>query len=136
MMRGTIIVVVTFYSIIFLKRRLYRHETTGIVIIILGITIVGLASVLYQAETAQDPVFGIILIFIGECFSGGMFVTEEIFLKNVKVDPLQAVGIEGLAGFTIYLICLPILNVIPCHDDRFCHDGYVENTIFAFHQMG
>ncbi|CAG9320696.1 unnamed protein product [Blepharisma stoltei] len=136
MIRGFIIVIVAIYSMIFLKRRLFRHETTGVIMITLGIAITGLASVLYKASTAQDPVLGIIILIVGEALSGGMYVSEELFLKNVKVDPLHAVGIEGLFGFSLYLIILPILYAIPCDDSKMCHDGKVEDFVKAFEQIG
>ncbi|CAG9320695.1 unnamed protein product [Blepharisma stoltei] len=136
MIRGFIIVIVCIYSIIFLKRRLFRHETTGVIMITLGIAITGIASIVNKANTAEDPVLGVIVLFIGELLLGGMYVSEELLLKNVNVDPLQAVGIEGLCGSCMYLLILPILYAIPCNEPKMCDDGRVEDSIQALKQIG
>src|SRR5689334_2688889 len=108
MIRGFILVVVAGYSIIFLKRKLFRHEGTAIVIIIIGCLFAGISSVLYDKSSKHEaPAYGIIFLLIGELFEGGVYVSEELFLKNIRIDPILAIGIEGLAGFLIYLILLP-----------------------------
>lgn len=89
-----------------------------------------------KQDTAEDPFLGVFMILIGELLSGGMYVSEELFLKNVKIDPLLAVGIEGLAGFMYYIILLPILYFIPCYASNLCNDGHVEDTVMAFQQIG
>jgi hypothetical protein len=97
--------------------------------------VVGVASVLYAASSAKNPVIGVVIIIIAQFFAGGVFVTEQLFLEDINVHPLQAVGIEGLSGLTYYLIVLPIFNVIPCNNPDMCNGGYVENSIEAFRQI-
>jgi UPF0716 family protein affecting phage T7 exclusion len=65
-----------------------------------------------------------------------MFVSEQLFLENLVIHPLQAVGIEGLTGFGYFLIILPIFNMIPCSNPDLCSDGYIENSVTAFEQIG
>jgi Nucleotide-sugar transporter. len=134
MMRGFIIVVVAAFSVFFLKRRLFRHQILGGGLAFIGVVIVGISSILFQASSAPDPVLGIILILVAQLFHGGMFVTEELFLSRITIDPLQAVGIEGVCGLGYYIILLPILYVIPCNQD-FCVNGRVEDTALAFEQI-
>lgn len=45
MMRGLIVVITAFLSIIFLNKKLYRHHWTGVVLILSGVFIVGYVSV-------------------------------------------------------------------------------------------
>lgn len=45
MMRGTIIIVVAVYSVVFLKRKLFRHQYVGVAFVFAGITAVGISSV-------------------------------------------------------------------------------------------
>ena len=135
MMRGFIIAVVAVNSVVFLKRKIFRHQILGGTLATIGVVIVGVTSILYQASSAPNPVLGVILILVAQVFHGWMFVTEELFLSKITIDPLHAVGIEGICGFGYYLILLPILYAIPCHVD-FCVNGRVEDTALAFQQIG
>ena len=136
MLRGFIMVVVALYSIIFLKIKLFRHQILGVFFAFIGVCLVGLASVLYEASSAQSPILGAIIIIIAQFFTGGHFVVEQLFLENIVVHPLEAVGIEGLSGLGYYLIVLPIFNLIPCDNPDLCNGGYVENSVEAFKQIG
>jgi len=46
MLRGTLIIVIAGMSILFLKRKLFRHHWTSIAVICLGLALVGLAAVI------------------------------------------------------------------------------------------
>jgi drug/metabolite transporter (DMT)-like permease len=136
MMRGFIMVVVALYSIVFLKVKLFPHQLLGVTFAFIGVILVGLASVLYEASSAKNPVLGVIIIIVAQFFAGGVFVSEQLFLENIVIHPLQAVGIEGLTGFGYFIIVLPIFNLIPCSNKDLCGDGYVENSVKAFEQIG
>lgn len=135
MIRGSIIIVVAVYSRIFLGRRLYRHQVAGVVLTVIGVTVVGVASVFHEASSARSPLLGVVLLLIAQLFTGGQFVIEEKFLSDSKMHPLQVVGIEGLSGLCYYIVILPVLNWIPCDDEDFCSDGYVEDSVEAFRQI-
>lgn len=135
MMRGFIMVVVALYSVFFLKIKLFKHQIVGVALAFCGVALVGVASILYAASSAKSPVLGVIIIVVAQFFAGGVFVTEQLFLEDINVHPLQAVGIEGFSGLCYYLIVLPIFNVIPCDNEDFCSGGYVENSIEAFSQI-
>lgn len=53
MMRGLIVFITAIFSIIFLKRVLYRHHYTALCFIVGGIGLVGLATIL--GEDKKDP---------------------------------------------------------------------------------
>jgi len=50
MLRGMIIIVTAVMSIIFLKRKLYRHHWTSIAVIFIGVFLVGLAALLWPDD--------------------------------------------------------------------------------------
>ena len=50
MMRGLIVVIVALMSVIFLKRRLYRHHWTAATLVVIGIVLVGLCPVIFKKE--------------------------------------------------------------------------------------
>jgi uncharacterized membrane protein len=45
MMRGLIVVITAVMSIVFLKKKQYRHHLTGVILIITGVFLVGYVSV-------------------------------------------------------------------------------------------
>lgn len=45
MMRGSIVVITALFTIVFLKRRLYRHHLAGVLCIVFGEIAVGIASI-------------------------------------------------------------------------------------------
>jgi len=53
MMRGLIVFITAIFSIIFLKRVLYRHHYTALALIIGGIALVGVANII---ATKDQPV--------------------------------------------------------------------------------
>lgn len=55
MMRGLIVFITAIFSIIFLKRVLYRHHYTGMALIVGGIALVGLAVVLSESDAPPEP---------------------------------------------------------------------------------
>lgn len=136
MVRGFIIVVVAVYSVVFLKRALFRHQITGVIFAFFGVVVVGISAILFESSSAKNPILGMICLIIGQFFAGGVFVSEEKFLGNIKIHPMQAVGIEGTAGLCYYFILLPIFYFIPCQNSDLCSRGRIEDTVNAFVQIG
>ena len=56
MMKGVLVVSATIYSIIFLKRKFYRHHYTALFIVIIGVILVGSSSIIYPDNSKSDEV--------------------------------------------------------------------------------
>jgi drug/metabolite transporter (DMT)-like permease len=144
MMRGCIVVITAFMSIIFLGRKQYRHHWVGIVCIISGVAWVGAVSVgSSSGGSAGAQLFGIVLLLVGQLFAGAQFITEEKILGDYYLEPFKVVGLEGMWGLTYYLALLPIMQMVQCGNQvdpktfgLLCNYGYLENSSFAFNQMG
>jgi drug/metabolite transporter (DMT)-like permease len=147
MMRGLIVVITALMSIIFLKRKQYRHHWTGIVLIITGVFLVGYVSIKAEGSSGSDSggseVFGIFLLICSQMFTGAMFIIEEKLLGDYYLEPFQIVGCEGMWGLAYYIILLPIMQLVKCPNQtdpkgfgKMCDYGYLENSSFAFWQMG
>jgi len=136
MIRGAVIIVVTVYHKVFLKRQLFRHQYLGVGLVFFGVTAVGLSGVFGAQNSAANPVLGIVILLIAQIFQAGMFVFEESLLDQFDIDPLVAVGVEGVFGVLIFiLVLLPILYAIPCNAEHICNGGRVEDTPAALGQL-
>ena len=141
MMRGGIVVITAILSVLFLKRKQYRHHIFGILLILAGIVIVGVASVVFSKDDDDEgggggtDALGIIMLIISQLFAGSLFIVEEKLLGNYYLHPLKVVGWEGIWGLTIYIILLIIFQQIDC-TNALCNHGKLEDTLFAFEQMG
>lgn len=111
MMRGAIVFITAIFSVIFLKRKQYRHHWSSLATIIIGITIVGVVSVVKSSdeeEGTKTEFIGILFLILSQIFAGVMFIVEEKLLSSYYLDPLKVVGWEGLNGFLIYVVILVI----------------------------
>ena len=140
MMRGIIVVITAILALVFLGKKQYRHHWTGIALIIAGVAEVGWVAIALEGSSgSSNPVTGIILLMISQCFAGTMFVVEEKLLSSYYLDPFKIVGTEGMWGALYYLFALPIMQLIKCggvNDDsslgKLCSFGYFENSSYAF----
>ena len=85
MMRGTIVLVVAIFSVIFLKRKLYIHHWIGVSLVIIGVTLVGIASQVFKEGTTKTSVVGIILLLASQIMGGCLFISEEKLLSKFSV---------------------------------------------------
>lgn len=122
MMRGMIVPIAAIMSIVFLGKKQYRHHWLGIFLIVSGVVSVGVVSVLSQnqkgnadnSETTTSTtesgsiVTGLILLLLSQCFTGILFISEEVILSNYYLDPFQVVGTEGMWGLGIYMFLLAL----------------------------
>ncbi len=148
MMRGLIVVIVALMSVIFLKRKLFRHHWTGAGCIVAGIIVVGVCSIIYddsekkvsmfgEDESAGAEMIGIILLLASQFCAGTMMIIEEKLLGNYYLNPLKVVGWEGVWGFSIYVVLLVIFQFIPVSEGgNFGFHGKLEDSIAAFKQFG
>ena len=135
MLRSFTIVVAAIYTVFILKLKIFRHRVCGVFFTILGIVLVGLASIFSKSSSSENQAAGVFIIIISQFFAGGHIIAQHIFFFHIEIEPLQAVGIEGLAGIGYCSIMLLVFNLVHCSQEEFCHGGYLENSIQAFGQM-
>lgn len=73
---------------------------------------------------------------VAQLFSGGLLIVEEKLLGDYYLDPLKVVGLEGVWGFLMTVILLPIFQQINCGPSDICYYGKLEDTMRAFRDMG
>ncbi len=70
---------------------------------------------------------------MGQFFGAASYTVEEKLLgDDNELDPTILIGWEGFWTTCIWLIALPILQFIPCNNDKICARDSVENTHLVF----
>lgn len=111
MIRGSIVLFVGSFSILFLGRKLTSKQWTGLMLVTAGVFIVGLSAVNpgsqggAGANSSKDFSFeamvGILLIMLAQLFTASQFVLEEHLLEKYTMDPIMVVAWEGTFGTSI-----------------------------------
>lgn len=138
MFRGSIIVFVAVLSMTFLDRRLIRREWIGILNVIIGLLIVGITDALYQtpgeSKGRNSLITGDLLIILAQIISACQMVYEEKYVAGMNIPPLQAVGWEGVFGFSVLSVLLVIFYYIPApahfdHNARHTVEDFVDGLV-------
>jgi len=137
MFRGAMIIFATFFSVVFLKRKMSKLKWLGVLMCCFAIVLVGMANVLSESTQVQkvDPslkFYGMGMILLGMFFQGGQIVVEEFFMKGISVPPMCIVGMEGVWGCIImFVVVFPIVGRLPGDDVG----GVQENLDNDFHML-
>lgn len=108
MLRGSMVIFTGIISCIFLNTKYTINQWLSLIIIFLGITVVGHS---HTNEVMDNTTAGIILIISAQIFSASQYVIEEKILIKYNVEPLLAVGLEGVFGLIIMTIVTIIFQV-------------------------
>lgn len=150
MLRGAVIVFVGIFSVLFLNRRLMVREWGGIFLVIGGLALVGVSDFVAPSTPAEltstsasasnhstgQIILGDLLIIGAQVVAASQMVLEEKFVSGLDIPALQAVGWEGLFGFSILgflLIPFYFIHVPEAFGDNPRH--VLEDVLEAFIQM-
>lgn len=125
----------------FLERVLKKREWSGIFLVIIGLTVVGIADFLAKDTNTNnhgknDIITGDLLIITAQIITACQMVIEEKFVSGLDIPPLQAVGWEGVFGFvTLSLLQIPFYYIpvgAPFSDNS---RGTLEDVVDAVVQI-
>lgn len=144
MLRGSVIIFTGILSVTFLNNKLKWFQWAGMVLVIIGLCVVGAGDYIFGgSEGYHDKglvLAGDLLIVVAQGIAAVQMTVEEKIIKKYKVPPLQAVGWEGIFGFSFLLILLFPMFFIPWHlpsDLSFWQEHTrFEDTIDGLNQMG
>lgn len=120
MLRGSVIIFTGILSVTFLGNKMKWFQWTGMVIVILGLATVGVGDYIFFEAGSSNMSKGMVLagdllIILAQGFAAIQMTVEEKIIKKYKVPPLQAVGWEGIFGFSLLFILLFPMYFIPWH---------------------
>jgi drug/metabolite transporter (DMT)-like permease len=143
MLRGSVVIFTCLLSVIWLKRKIYGYQWFSVLLVAIGITIVGWASVLQMQEEASRKggtsddhkdasgvMLGNMLIVLAQIVTALQMCIEEKLCTKFNTPALKVVGLEGLFGFSILAVLLIPMYFIKIQDVP------LENTPDAFKQIG
>jgi len=140
MLRGGVIVFTCIFSKVFLGRQVYRHHIVGVVLLVLGFVLVGVASVVTggasNGGSVGGTITGIVMVLISLLIQAGQFVVEETIISKHEVNPMRMVGLEGIFGLIFILNWIMIFTFIPCPSSGLCDmNGGLEDPIAGVRQI-
>jgi len=131
MTRGALVLWVGLLSVIFLRRHLFLYQWVSLLVVMSGVSLVGLSGSLIKnvvggeavhafmtsvarsiapEEPEPTTVFvGVLFVLFAQFFTATQFVVEEKIMKSYTIEPLVAVGLEGAFGTLSVLLCMPLL---------------------------
>uniref|UniRef100_A0A8D8XQT6 Solute carrier family 35 member F6 n=1 Tax=Cacopsylla melanoneura TaxID=428564 RepID=A0A8D8XQT6_9HEMI len=110
MLRGSVIIFVALLSVAFLNRNILPREWFGIVLIIMGLTVVGVSD--FVSPSKEGPkdtnsvLTGDMLIVMAQIITAVQMIYEEKYVTKLDIPALQAVGWEGVFGFITTAVLL------------------------------
>ncbi|CAM9258938.1 solute carrier family 35 member F6 [Lampetra fluviatilis] len=142
MLRGAVVVFTGLLSVGFLGRRLTASHWAGVGLTIAGLVVVGMADFLSggggasESHRLSEIITGDLLIILAQIVAAVQMVVEEKFIYKDDIHPLQAVGNEGLFGFSILSLLLIPMYFIPARGFSDNPRGVLEDALDGFCQMG
>ncbi|RKP10160.1 hypothetical protein THASP1DRAFT_13242 [Thamnocephalis sphaerospora] len=126
MLRGAVVIFSAFFSILFLSHRLRSFQWFALCTVVTGVALVGLSSITgtpskpaslgvgtdAEAEDVMLAAIGVIMVLAAQVFAAAQFVIEEKIMTRYAVEPILAVGLEGLFGCITVLAAMPILYLL------------------------
>lgn len=125
MLRGASLVFAAVLSVIFLKRQMFAYHWLGLMLCVLGICIVGSASILGGSgdqENSHDDdtlatLLGMSFVLAGQVVQAAQVIAEEYFMKSLDLPAMHVVGYEGIWGtIQMCVIVYPVLYMLPGSD--------------------
>ncbi|KAJ1899274.1 hypothetical protein GGI13_004371 [Coemansia sp. RSA 455] len=136
MLRGAVVVFSGLFSVLFLGHRLARFQIIALLLVVVGVTIVGLSNIIsppaqlkslrrhapqstanfgeHADEINSDAwkaVLGVVLVLGAQVFTATQFVVEEKIIRHYHLTPLRAVGLEGSFGALTVMAAIPVLHL-------------------------
>mmetsp|Transcript_124337 Transcript_124337/g.264934 ORF Transcript_124337/g.264934 Transcript_124337/m.264934 type:complete len:416 (-) Transcript_124337:93-1340(-) len=135
LLRGAEMVFAAIFAVTCLGRKLFVFHWLGLLLCVMGIVLVGLASIWGEecqgkgGQSSDDQNdSGLVFLGMGLCLAGqvvqaAQVVAEEWLLNDVDLPGMQIVGFEGIwGGLAMLAFAFPILYWIPGSDHGHLED--------------
>lgn len=135
MMRGAEMLFAAGFAVTFLKRSLNRYHMYGLLCCIIGITMVGSASLMSgegsstMVVTTEQMLMGMGLIIASQAVQAAQITFEDFFMADMDIAPMKIVGYEGLFGVIgTVIIMAPIVYYTPGVEGEGFHEDFLDTV--------
>lgn len=140
MMRGAEMLFAALFSVLFLHRTLNKFHMGGILCCVVGISLVGAASLLAGEGSATHHIsqwqmfVGMSLIVLSQAVQAAQITFEDFFLSNMDIAAMKIVGFEGVWGAAaMILVLLPVVQHVPGEEGSGLHEDSIDSLHMIFH---
>lgn len=141
MLRGAVVLFTGTFSVLFLRRRLYPYHWFSLFLVVLGVSIVGMSSILKSSTSVEninetlllnktdtkstsitivsedtsdktEAILGVFFVLFAQIFTAAQFVIEEKIMEKYRIKPMRAVGLEGVFGLFTVLSGMTVLYLL------------------------
>lgn len=140
MLRGSMVLFSSIFCAFILKRPHYPFMWWAVLMIIIALTVVGVAAVsstgVGKAGVTQGQVIMAIFLTVGsQLIQASQIVVEDFLMHDMTASPILVVGLEGLWGTIITMaVFLPIIQNIGSAADE--GNGVHEDSIDTLIMIG
>jgi hypothetical protein len=107
MMRGAVLIFTSLLSVILLRKKLWLNHWIGMLFVLGGLFVIGVGDHYFGEQSSSNhQLAGSLLIVTAQVIIAIQMVYEERVVKKYNIPVLQAVGLEGVWGFTILSLLL------------------------------
>ncbi len=140
MFRGSILLFTAIFAITYRKKKLKFIDWIGVLVTIVGITIVGLSSILKKSDGSESTVnsstvmkiVSMVLIVIAQGLQAFQNIIEEELLHDVDATESEIVCLEGIWGlYFSTFFTMPIANILP----QSLGEGLFEQSLETFKML-
>ncbi|KHJ74990.1 hypothetical protein OESDEN_25394, partial [Oesophagostomum dentatum] len=107
--------------------------------VVVGLAIVGITDIFcgdHKDSKQNDVIIGDVLCVVAQVFVALQLVLEQKYLHKHDVEPLFAVGLEGIYGLVLLIICLVPLYFIHVGPTFSINpEGRLEDVFYAWKQI-
>jgi drug/metabolite transporter (DMT)-like permease len=132
MIRNSITFFTALSSVLFLKKKLYRHHITGIIIIASGVLTIIATVLIEHPEKRSASMIGILFGLLCQLCYSILYIFEERLVATYSIHPLLSQGLEGINSLAIVLLLVPIASYIKCGLFDY---GFLEDVPLALSQV-
>ncbi|EPB69488.1 hypothetical protein ANCCEY_11426 [Ancylostoma ceylanicum] len=136
---GALIVCTGLLSIFMVAAKIPGFKWMGMLLVVMGLVVVGVTDILcgdHVEHSKQDIIVGDVLCVVAQVFVALQLVLEQKYMAKYDVEPLFAVGLEGIYGLVLLIIALvPLyyIHVPPVFSTN--PEGRLEDLFYAWKQI-
>ena len=140
MMRGSILLFTALFAIFYRHKKLILVDWIGVITTIVGITIVGISSVLSEGNDSGSTanvstgmqIVAMVLIVVAQGLQAFQTIVEEELLHDVDATESEIVSYEGIWGlFFSTFVSMPLANIVP----ESLGEGLFEASLESFYMI-